>query len=430
MRREPSGTNAPAARRTLFRGGQVFDGSRFASTDLVVADGVIVDVGPGLDGDEEIALDGLSVLPGLFDCHVHLTTSGVDYWRLAQQPFSYRFFEAVRNMRLTLGAGITFVRDAAGADLGLKRAVADGLVAGPDMRIAISMISQTGGHADPWLPSGSCLPALFPPHPGAPHGVADGPESVRRKAREILRAGADMLKVAASGGVLSARDDPHHAQFRADELRELVSEAAAADTYVMAHAHSAAGIKAAVRAGARSIEHGVFLDDECLELMVDSGTYLVPTLSAAPRLVEAAACGAAFPDGVVAQAVEVVAAHRDAFTRALQAGVRVAMGTDSGVGPHGHNLDELHMMSEAGMPHPAVLRSATIDAARLLGVADVVGEIAPGKRADLVVVANSPVDFEKLSENIVAVYQAGRLVHGDDPAGRSVRSSAISGWSE
>ncbi|MEN3358115.1 MAG: hypothetical protein V7637_2097, partial [Mycobacteriales bacterium] len=201
--------------RTVFTGGLVFDGtgSDPAPADVLVDGDRIVDVGTGLDGDEVVDCAGSTLLPGLFDCHVHVMVSGVNPLRLVQTPFSFQFYEAMGNLRATLAAGITSVRDAGGADLGVKEAVRRGLVPGPRMQIAISMLSQTGGHGDSWLPSGCHMP-LMVPHPGRPPTIVDGPEQVRQKVRELIRHGADVIKVATSGGVLSPRDDPRHGHFR------------------------------------------------------------------------------------------------------------------------------------------------------------------------------------------------------------------------
>ena len=406
--------------RTLFASGQVFDGtgSPPAAADVVVEDGRIVDVGPGLDGDEVVDCTGATVLPGLVDCHVHLLFSGVNPLKVLQTPFAYPYYEAVRNMRATLDAGITTVRDAGGTDLGVKQAVEDGLVPGPRMQIAVSMLSQTGGHGDGWYPSGCSVP-LVQPHPGRPHTVVDGPEEVRKVVRELIRAGADVIKVATSGGVLSARDDPRHGHFRDEEVAMMVAEAAAAGIGVMAHAQGADGIKVAVRNGVRSVEHGIYLDDEAIELMLDWGTWLVPTL-AAPRVVlDLAAAGVPYPDAVLAKATMVLEVHAESVRRAIEAGVTVAMGTDSGVGPHGDNLTELALLTDCGMTPEQALHAATGSATELLDVAEDRGTIAPGQRADLVVVAGDTLDVRTLRERIRGVYQDGRLVAGPDLAPRT-----------
>jgi imidazolonepropionase-like amidohydrolase len=394
--------------RTVFAGGQVFDTrtATSAPADLVVEGDRIVDVGPGLDGDDSIDVSGRTLLPGLFDCHTHVVFSHIDLWKLMQQPFSYRFYEAEKNLRATLDIGITTVRDAGGADLGMKKALQDGLIAGPRMQISIRMLSQTGGHGDEWLPSGA-FAAMFVEYPGSPHALVDGPQEMRRKVRELIRNGADVIKVATSGGVLSPRDDPRHAHFRMDELEVLVSEAAAAGMWVMAHAQAADGIKNAIRAGIRSIEHGVYLDDEAVSMMLEKGTYLVPTLVAPQGVISAAEAGAQIPEASLAKAKEVVEIHRESFRKALEAGVKVAMGTDSGVTPHGENLRELPLMMEGGMSPGQAIVATSATAAELMGVQDELGSLEPGKRADVVIVEGDVFDVKTLPERIEAVYKDG-----------------------
>ncbi len=400
---------------TLFTNGRIFDGSGFADGDVVVAGGRIAEVGVGLDGDRAVDLGGRALLPGLIDCHVHVVLSHIDMWRLVQQPFSYGFYEAAANLRATLDAGITTVRDAGGADLGMKQAVEDGLIAGPRLVISLTMLSQTGGHGDDWMASGQMV-ELLPPHPGRPGGVVDGPDAMRRKVRELVRAGAEVVKVATSGGVLSPRDDPRHAHFAPDELDMLVREATAAGIPVMAHAQGTEGIKNAVRAGIRSIEHGIYLDDEAIGLMLERGTYLVPTLVAPQGVLEAVDRGASVPEATIRKAQEVVEIHRESFRRAVDAGVRIAMGTDSGVTPHGRNLDELPLMEAGGMKPVDVLAATTRVAAELLGVEEVSGSIEPGKRADLVVIEGDPLQLAGLRDRVRAVYRDGLLVSGEEQA--------------
>jgi imidazolonepropionase-like amidohydrolase len=400
--------------RTLFSGGLVFDGTGGdpAAADIVVAGGRIVDVGSGLDGDAAVDCAGATVLPGFFDCHVHLIVSGVNPLKQAYAPFSLQFYEAAANMRATLAAGVTSVRDAGGADLGIKTAVLNGLVPGPRMQIAISMLSQTGGHGDGWLPSSCHLPIMVP-HPGRPATVVDGPDQVRHKVRELIRSGADVIKVATSGGVLSPRDDPRHGHFRDDEVAMMVREAAAAGISVMAHAQATEGIITAVRNGVRSIEHGIYLTDEAIGLMIERGTWLVPTLIAPRAVITASEAGVPFSDAVIAKARMVMDIHRASIQAAVEAGVKVAMGTDSGVGPHGHNLDELALMVDCGMTPTAALHAATGSAAALLGTGDL-GTIAPGQRAELVVATGDALDVATLQQRIRAVYLGGELVAGPD----------------
>ncbi len=226
----------PVATRTVFRGASVFDGTRTppAEADVVVEGDRIVDVGRGLDGDDAVELGGTSLLPGLFDCHVHFAYSGeLDPLVEMMRPFSLRYYEAIANMAATLRTGVTSVREASGTDLGTKVAVERGLVRGPRMQISISMLSQTGGHGDQRTPSGGCF-GFEHSWPGNPKGLVDGPDAMRVRVRELVREGADVIKVATSGGVLSPRDDPRHGHFRDDELAVLVAEATAAGRYVMA----------------------------------------------------------------------------------------------------------------------------------------------------------------------------------------------------
>jgi imidazolonepropionase-like amidohydrolase len=397
--------------RTVIAGGEVFDGSGAppAIADIVVENGRIAEVGTGLDADEAVDAAGLTILPGLIDCHVHVMVDSVDLLAHLQRPFSYAFYVAVANLSATLGCGITTVRDAGGADLGVKKALDDGLIEGPRMKVAISILGQTGGHTDGWQPSGFDT-TLFPPHPGRPAGVVDGADEMRRKVRELVRAGADVIKVCTSGGVVSPRDDPRHPHFAADELDVCVAEASRAGISVMAHAQGATGVKNAVRAGIRSIEHGVYLDDSAVEMMLDAGAYLVPTLCAPQAVIDAAEAGAGLPDVVVSKARELVEAHRDSFAKAVSAGVRIAMGTDSGVGAHGDNLKELALMHDAGMKPEEVLVAATRTAAELLGLGRDLGTIEVSKRADLVFVNGDPFDFASLKSNICAVYKDGLRV--------------------
>ena len=408
--------------RTVFRGGLVFDGSGAdpAPADVTVEDGRIVDVGTGLDGDDAVELAGRTLLPGLFDCHVHVVFSHVDTWRLINTPFSYLFYEAARNLRSTLAIGITSVRDAGGADLGIQQALEDGLIPGPRMQLSLTMLSQTGGHGDEWLVSGGSA-GLMGEHPGIPSGIVDGPDEMRRKVRQLHRMGANVIKVATSGGVLSARDDPSHAHFRPVELEVLVEEATAAGMFVMAHAQAADGIKNAVRAGIRSIEHGIFLDDEAIGLMLERGTWLVPTLVAPQGVIDAADAGVAFGPGIADKARAVVDIHRNAVRRAIEAGVKIAMGTDSGVTPHGRNLRELALMADLGMTPAAVLEATTRSAARLLGVDDRLGTIEPGKVADLVAVEGDAYRFDTLDQRIEGVWQSGRRTI-NSPIGNQARS--------
>jgi imidazolonepropionase-like amidohydrolase len=391
--------------RVLLQGGSVFDGSGTAPAvaDVVIDDGHIVDVGAGLDGDETVDCSGQTVLPGFIDSHVHFMLNGqLDPMYSVRRPFSLAFFEAAENMRA--------VREAGGSDLGIKTAQQRGMIAGPRMQISISMLSQTGGHGDDWQVCGAHMRAFFVPHPGRPDTIVDGPDEMRRKVRELVRAGADVIKVATSGGVLSPRDDPRHGHFRDAELAVLVEEADAAGRYVMAHAQAADGIKAAIRNGIRSIEHGIYLDDDAIGQMLERGTYLVPTLIAPRGVLEAAEAGVPVPPEAVEKTKMVMEAHMASVSKAIGAGVKVAMGTDSGVTPHGQNLRELPLMVECGMSPADALVATTRTAAELLGIAETTGTLEPGKVADVVVIAGDALDLRDLAGRVRRVYQDGRVV--------------------
>lgn len=397
--------------RTVLYGGAVFDGTGAPPqrADVAIEDRVIVEIGTGLDADEGIDATGMTVMPGLIDAHVHAVLSGKDTLGLLQEPFSYQFFEAARNLSRTLDGGVTTVRDAGGSDLGVKQAVQDGLIDGPDMLITVSPLGQTGGHTDGWTVHGDCV-GLLVPHPGRPGLVVDGPENMRLRVRELARAGADMIKVCTTGGVLSVRDDPRHSQFSMEELNVCVQEAAVTGMAVMAHAQGTEGIKNALRAGVRSIEHGVYLDDEAIDLMLERGAWLVPTLLAPIALIRAIDAGARLPAAVEEKARSVVDVHRESVRRAHEAGVRIAMGTDSGVYAHGINSDELVLMRDAGMSPQAALAAATSSGAALLGRADRIGQVRDGLVADLVIVEGDPFAFETHRERVRYVLRAGRIV--------------------
>jgi imidazolonepropionase-like amidohydrolase len=395
--------------RIVLHGGRVFDGTGAdaADADVVLEDGRIVDVGPGLDGDDGVDVSGRTLLPGLFDCHVHLGFRYEDFdeVRLAYTPFSYRFFQYPETLRWYLAMGITTVRDAGGADWGMKRAVEDGVLPGPRMQISVTMLSMTGGHGDSHLPCGGIAPYAIP-YPGMPDPVADGPEALRAKVREVIREGADVIKIASSGGFLSPGDDPKLPHFGSDELEAIVTTAADLGRWVMSHAHGAEGIKRAVRAGVRSIDHGTYLDEEAVAMMVERGTWLVPTLTAGDTT-ERIAAEPGVPEPVKEKLRTLGRPELDAFRLAAEAGVKVAMGTDCPVAPHGTNLRELQLMSEHGLTPQQALVAATSSAAELMGLQDELGRIVPGMRGDVVVVGGDHLSFTDLHERIEQVWQDG-----------------------
>ena len=395
------------------RGGPpIADGAVLVEEGRIVAAGARASVTARPDATAIDARGGW-ILPGLIDTHVHVMLEGLNIPRMLTTPFSYNFYKALSHMRRTIDAGITTVRDAGGADLGLKQAQADGLIVGPRMQISVTALSITGGHGDGWMPSGFSLD-LFPPYPGMPDNKCDGVEEVRRKVREVLRAGAEVIKVCSTGGVLSPTDHPEFTQFTEEELRVMVQEGAyRRGIKVMAHAQSAEGIKNAVRAGIHSIEHGIYLDDEAIDLMLAHGTFLVPTLLAPLSVLEQAETTGNMPEYGVRKARETIEIHSESIAKAHQAGVAIAMGTDAGVMPHGTNLRELGLMVNVGLSPMEAIVATTKVAAECLGWQDRIGTLERGKLADVVVAATDPLaDVRALekTENIVLVMQEGKVV--------------------
>ena len=406
---------------THIRNGTLIDGTGgapLADASVIIEDGRIHSVGRTSSLDlpngpvDEIDARGGYILPGFIDTHVHLALEGFDLARAMMTPFSLRFFRAAAHMRRTLDAGITSVRDAGGADAGMKLAVESGLVQGPRLQISIAVLSITGGHVDFWMRSGNEF-QLLPPYPGFPDGRCDGVDEVRKKVREVLRAGADVIKICATGGVMSPTDHPEFTQFSPVELDVIVREAGyRRGVRVMAHAQGAEGVKNALRAGVHSIEHGIYLDDEAIDLMLERGAFLVPTLLAALSVVETGEA-TGMPEHAIDKAREAIDAHRDSIRRAHAAGVKIAMGTDAGVMPHGTNLRELGLMVDIGMTPMEAIVATTRVAAECLGWQDRVGTLEVGKLADIVVTTKDPLDDVRVLEDtdtIALVMQGGVVV--------------------
>src|SRR5215510_2622518 len=406
---------------TLIRNGTLIDGTGnapIANPAVLIKDNRIQTVGHAdsinLPNESILEIDagGGTILPGFIDTHVHLMLQGVNIVRDMTTPFSMRFFNAVRYMKNTIDAGVTSVRDAGGADAGVKQAVETGVVLGPRMQISISVLTITGGHGDGWMRSGMEF-ELFPAYPGYPSARVDGVDDCRRKVREVLRAGAEIIKICSTGGVLSPTDHPEFTQFSPEELDVIVREAAyRRGVKVMAHAQGVEGIKNAIRAGVHSIEHGIFLDDEAIDLMLKQGTFLVPTLLAPLAVLEAGEKGG-MPEYGVRKSREVVEIHSESISRAHKAGVKIAMGTDAGVMPHGTNLRELGLMVNIGMTPMESIVATTKIAAECLGWQDQVGTLEAGKLADVVIAKTNPLqDIRSLenNDNIVFVMKDGNGV--------------------
>lgn len=376
------------------RAGTLIDGSggdpRRNVVILVSDEGVITGVASDVPrGATVIDAGELTVLPGLIDCHVHLASNAESIQQRLLEPLSLNVARTLVNARTTLEAGFTTVRDAGGTPKGVKLAVEQGLFPGPRMRIAVGALSQTGGHGDSLMPSGIRLRVDDPEHPIT---VVDGADNVRRATRELLRAGADQIKTMTSGGVLSANDEPTATGFSPEEIAAIVYEAHAAGKTVMSHAQATQGIRNAVLGGIESIEHGIYLDEETALEMKKRGTFLVATLIAPLWVLRRAAKDpASIPPYAKRKAEEVVEVHQRAFRMAVELGVPIAMGTDTGVGPHGTNAEEIALMVEHGMTPMQAIVASTKTAAECARVAHLVGTVEPGKRADLIGVRGDPL---------------------------------------
>jgi imidazolonepropionase-like amidohydrolase len=325
---------------------------------------------------------------------------------LLKKPVSERTLDAVEIVRKTLMAGFTTVRDVGGADLidvGLRNAINAGKIPGPRMLVATNALGSTGGHCDPFA---GYAPRIFGRESGITDGVINSPDQARLAVRYNVNHGADVIKTCATGGVLSLTDDVDTPQLTQAELDALVDEAHALRRKTAAHAHGASGAKRAIRAGIDSIEHGSFLDDEALDLMKARGTYYVPTLMAVQGLKEM------LSDGYVPPAVELKAraamASLDAVVRkAISRGIKIAVGTDAAVYPHGRNAGEMVRLVELGMTPAGALRAATSVDAELLGIAERTGALVPGMLADVVACPGNPLEDIRLVEKIRFIMKDG-----------------------
>lgn len=364
----------------------------------------------------EIDLSEHTVLPGLIDCHAHLIgeiEAGHGYAALIQRTGAQEALSGVRNARDTVRAGFTSVRDVgtfrAFVDVALRDAIGAGDVAGPRMLCAGAYVTCSGGGGDV-TGLAPDLDAVVPRE--LRFGVANSVDEVRRVVREILHGGADFIKVIATGAVLTEGTVPSAPEFSEAEIRAAVEEAALYETHVAAHAHGAEGIKRAVRAGVRSIEHGSLMDDESIALMAEHGTYLVADVWMGDWTIDQGERDHWSPD-VMRKLRETTDVQREGFAKAVEAGVRIAFGTDSGTYPHGMNAHQFATMVKHGMTPIEAIRSATVVAAELLGWRDRVGAIEPGLFADLVAVRGDVLSDVGLLTEVDVVMKGGVLL----PAG-------------
>ncbi len=404
-----SAQDAPPVAITGARILDVATGTYLEGRTILVRGDRIEAVGPDLDVPADATVEDLSghvVLPGLLDMHTHLTSDpsgGSSDHRMHEWP-GFAAIVGAKNARLTLMAGFTTVRNVGAgefADVALKQAIERGIVPGPRVFAAAHSLGITGGHCD----DNGFRPDLFA-EPGIERGIANGPDEVAAAVRYQLKYGADVIKICATGGVLSAGDAVGVPQYSLEEIRSIVETAAMAEKKVAAHAHGTEGIKTAVRAGVASIEHGSILDDEAIALMKERGTYLVPTMMAFDAVVRGARSGFLTPFSA-RKALEIAPFFENSIRMAIAADVNIAFGTDAGVFPHGTNADEFRLLVEAGMTPTRAIRAATLDAAELLGRSEDLGSVEEGKYADLVAVTGDPLANVETLKDVSFVMKAG-----------------------
>jgi imidazolonepropionase-like amidohydrolase len=407
----------PAKKTYVLKAARLFDGKSSALVKpgiVVVSDGKIVATGASANAPADaivIDLGDATLLPGFIDAHTHLTMMyREDYTRAAleglQKTVAEMAIETTTNANVTLRAGFTTVRDVGSGhylDVGLRNAIDNRVVPGPRMLVSVHAIGATGGHCD----DNGFREGLFGKETGPENGVVNGADQARQAVRLAHKYGATVIKTCATGGVLSMVDAVDAPQLTQAELDALVSEAHNLSLKTAAHAHGAEGAKRAIRAGIDSIEHGSFLDDEALNMMKERGTYLVPTLLAPHGLGEQMAQKANIPPTIREKAERAMRAAPETFKRALAKGVKIGLGTDAAVYPHGRNAEEFHLMVDLGMKPIDALKAGTSADADLLGMADKIGTLEAGKLADVVAVPGDPLENIRQTEHVFFVMKDG-----------------------
>ncbi|MEY3854531.1 MAG: hypothetical protein RIS68_545 [Bacteroidota bacterium] len=363
----------------------------------------------GAKGDQIINLKNKTVMPGLIDMHVHLeseTNPNAYLDRFTKNPGDVAY-QALVNAKKNLMAGFTTVRDLGGTHvvISLRNAINKGSVDGPRIFTAGVSIGTTGGHAD----DSNGLNETFKKDLGPADGVINGVEDAAKAVRQRYKEGSDLIKITATGGVLSYAKDGMGAQFTVEEVKAIVQTAKDYGFKVAAHAHGAEGMKRAVLGGVSSIEHGTFMTPEVMELMKERGTYFVPTVIAGRSVADSALIPNYYPDMVKKKALEIGPIIQSTFGKAYKAGVKIAFGTDAGVFGHGKNAREFELMNEAGMPALEAIRSATVHAADLLGQSDKLGTIEPGKAADIIAVEGNPAETIQSMSKVKFVMRDGTV---------------------
>jgi len=406
---------------TAIRAARLFDGT----SDATIADAVVLVQGSRITakgsrlavpaGAQVIDLGDVTLLPGFIDAHTHVTDESSNDWNAdtvsgLRRTIPEATLRAAELARRTLMAGFTTVRDVGSADyidVGLRNAIASGVTPGPRMLVSVHALGARGGHCD-----NTGYPfQRFGPEPGIADGIASGPDQFRDAVRFQVKYGADVIKVCATGGVLSLADDVGAPQLTQAEMDALVDEAHRLGRRTAAHAHGAEGAKVAIRAGIDSIEHGSFLDEEAVKMMHEHGTYLVPTLMAG-EYAGGRKATRKYPPEIAAKALQALDGRSSAFKRAVGAGVKIAFGTDSGVSPHGKNAEEFALLVEHGLSAAAALRTSAA-AAALLGVDRITGTIEAGKEADIVGVPGDVLQNITAAERVRFVMKGGKVIRND-----------------
>ncbi|HMB92634.1 MAG TPA: amidohydrolase family protein [Rhodothermales bacterium] len=398
---DPGVSDAPMTERTV-----VIEGERVVS----VEEG-FTSAGAG---DGVIDLRDQFCMPGLTDMHTHLTGESrkggyIDRFRYTP---AVQALQATQYARTTLLSGFTTVRDVGGGegvDYALRDAIASGWIAGPRMFVAGKSLAVMGGHADPTNGYREDILGI----PGPEEGIADGVEDAVKATRLAIKRGSDLIKITATGGVLSIASDGSGAHFKEEEIRAIVETARDHGRKVTAHAHGDEGMQRAIRAGIASIEHGTYMSDETMEMMKEHGVYLVPTITAGKSVADSARIENYYVPVVTKKALEVGPVIQGTFAKAYQAGVPIAFGTDAGVFKHGRNWKEFTYMVEAGMPPMEAIKAATVSAADLLGQSDNLGTLEPGKYADLIAVPRNPLDDINVMGEVSFVMKAGTVYKQD-----------------
>ena len=408
-----------AGKRTLVRAGHVLDvktGKLSDAQTIVVVGDTIKSIAPTASvtaeaGDAVVDLGGMTVMPGLMDVHTHITmNTDFDPYRELTTTDAKQGINGVVNARTTLMAGFTSIRNVGAGDytdVDLRDAINAGQVAGPHMLVSGPALGITGGHCDDNL-----LPFQY--HQVG-DGVADGVAAVQQKVRQNIKYGADLIKVCATGGVLSKGDDPQASQYTLEEMQAIVADAHRLGRKVAAHAHGAQGILWASEAGVDSIEHGSYINDAAIAEMKKRGTYLVPTLYLEDWMLEKGNLPAFYHQKMV----DVIGVAKKNIKHAMEAGVKIALGTDAAVYPHGLNAHELDVyVNQLGMSPLAALQSATVNAADLMGWSAKTGTLEPGKWADIIGVEKNPMEDVRILQDVKFVMKGGVVYKGEGSSGR------------